>query len=60
MKLRFNITFKSGQKVVAVVEGKTDVEAANLTVADVHERTIETEQFLEKLTGLRVHIEQVR
>lgn len=58
MKLAFKITFKKGMKTVAVVEGDAK-EAADLTVGDVTELVLQTEQFLEKLTGHRVHIEQV-
>jgi hypothetical protein len=57
MKLAFRITFKKGPKVVAVVEGDGK-DAGELTVAEVTDKVIETEQFLERLTGLRVHIEQ--
>ena len=60
MKLRFRITFKASTETVAVVEGReSGIDAADLTVADVHEGVINAEQFLERLTGLRVHIEQV-
>lgn len=54
--LKFKLTFKRGNEVVAVVEGRERPENA-LTVGDVGERLIETEQYLERLTGLRVHIE---
>lgn len=59
MKLQFNVTFKRGTKTVAVVEGQRVIDAANLTIAEVVENVTEAEAFLEKLTGLRVHIEQV-
>jgi len=58
MKLQFKMTFKNGTKTVAEVVGQKDV-AATLTVGEVVEKVIETEQFLERLTGLRVHIEQI-
>ena len=59
MKLQFKITFKNGTKTVSEVLGREDVGAAErLTVGDVIEGVITAEQFLEKLTGLRVHIEQ--
>lgn len=58
MKLQFKITFKQGTKTVAEVTGREGL-GETLTVGDVVERVTETEQFLEKLTGLRVHIEQV-
>lgn len=61
MKLQFKVTFKSGTKTIAEVAGREDIiDARNLTVEDVVEKVVETEQFLEKLTGLRVHIEQVQ
>lgn len=59
MKLKFKLTFKRGPKVVSEVDGH-EVDTGDLTVADCYERIIETEQFIEKLTGLRLHIEQVR
>ena len=60
MKLQYRLTFKQGTKTVAEVTGLADrIDAASLTVEDVVERVTETEQFVEKLTGLRLHIEQV-
>lgn len=59
MKLQYKITFKRGTKTVAEVLGNEDIEAAKFTVDDVYRKVIATEQFLEQLTGLRVHIEQV-
>ena len=58
MTLAFKITFKKGTKVVAEVMGDGK-DAGDLTIAEVTEKVTETEAFLEKLTGLRVHIEQV-
>jgi hypothetical protein len=58
MKLAFRIVFKKGPKVVAEVEGDGK-DAGQLTVQEVTETVVATEQFLERLTGLRVHIEQV-
>ena len=60
MKLQFKVTFKQGTKTVAEIIGRDDAaESGTLTVADLTENVIKTEQFLERLTGLRVHIEQV-
>ena len=59
MELRFRLVFKSGTKVIATVEGQRDVRAGDLTVAEVVEQVQQTEQFIEKLTGYRLHIEQV-
>lgn len=59
MKLQFKVTFKDGPNVVSEVTGRHGgVDAENLTIADVG-RVVETEQFLERLTGLRCHIEQI-
>lgn len=60
MKLQFKLTFKSGTKTVGEIIGLADrIDAGNLTVEEVTEKVIATEQFLERLTGLRCHIEQV-
>ena len=58
MKLKFKLTFKSGIQTIAVVEG-LDRHTERLLVEDMTENVIKTEQYLERLTGLRVHIEQV-
>jgi hypothetical protein len=60
MKMQFKLTAKSGTKTVAEVVGLEDrIDAGSLTVEEVTEKVVETETFLEKLTGLRWHIEQV-
>lgn len=59
MKLKFKITFKRGTKTIAEVTGLDEVPVDRLTVGDMVERVTDTEQFLDKLTGLRCHIEQV-
>jgi hypothetical protein len=60
MKLQFKLTFKQGTKTVAEVIGLPDrISAGSLTVEDVTEGVVKTEQFVERLTGLRLHIEQV-
>lgn len=61
MQLQFNVTFKRGNKVVATIKGNELPEGTskNLTVGELVEKVQETEQFLERLTGCRVHIEQV-
>lgn len=57
MKVKFSITFKNGTRTVAVVEGREGgQDAADLSLGDVAENVSKTEQFLERLTGLRVHI----
>lgn len=58
--MQFQLTFKSGPKTIAIIKGRDEgIDAAHLTVEEVTGKVIETEQFLEKLTGLRCHIEQV-
>ena len=59
MKMQFKLTFKRGTKTVAEVLGQENTDAGSLTIEDVVERVQATEQFVEKLTGLRLHIEQV-
>jgi len=59
MKMQFKLTFKQGTKTVGEVVGRENPDAGNLTISEVTEKVVETEQFIEKLTGLRVHIEQV-
>lgn len=61
MELQFKITFKRSLKTVAEIQGTPlpPSVANNLTVGELVEQVHETEEFLEKLTGLRVHIEQV-
>jgi hypothetical protein len=58
MKIAFKVVFLKGPKVVAEIIGDAK-GAEDLTVAEVTENVIATEQFLEKLTGHRVHIEQI-
>lgn len=61
MQLQFNVTFKRGTKTVTTIKGEPlpEVVANALTVGELVEQVHATEQFLEKLTGHRVHIEQV-
>lgn len=40
------------------IVSRTDVPPESITVADI-EKILETEKFLEKLLGYRVHINQV-
>jgi hypothetical protein len=44
---------------VVEVAGVRDVDAREITVHEMSEMVIQTEQFLEKILGVRVHIEQV-
>jgi hypothetical protein len=57
--MQFNVTFKRGQEVVAVIEGQKKLNGTDLTIQEAVDYILRTEQFLEKITGLRVHIEQV-
>jgi hypothetical protein len=54
--MKFRIIFKRGINTVAQVVGG-EISKDLLSMADL-ERVIETEQYLERLTGLRVHIEE--
>jgi len=58
-KLQFSITFKKGNKSVAMIEGDRTIGLETLTIEDVTQRIEETEDFLQKLTGFKVEIEQV-
>ena len=59
-RMTFEVVFKSGNRTVATVEGQREVEAQHMTVHELGVQVPEAEQFLEKLTGLRVHINVVR
>jgi hypothetical protein len=52
--MRFKIVIKLGPKVLAEVEGQKR-DKAYITTQDL-DKTIDVEQYLEKLLGLRVHI----
>lgn len=54
--LKFKLTFKRGTKTIAIIEG-FERSIDGLVVGDVSTKIIETEQYLERLLGLRVHIE---
>lgn len=56
MTLRFKMTFKRGPFVVAQFDGVKTNHGTDITVDDMRQ-VIVVEQFLEKLLGLRVHIE---
>lgn len=56
LTLKFKVTFKRGPDVIAVVYGVERPYDA-FKIGDVTEKVIEAEQYLERLTGLRVHIE---
>jgi len=54
----FNIVFKKGLSTVSKIYGGKSVRKEDLTIAE-WEKVLEMEALLEKLTGFRVHIEQV-
>ena len=56
LTVRFKLTFKFGPTVIAIVQGH-ERQMGAMNVGDVTDRIVETEQYLERLTGLRVHIE---
>ena len=60
MKLQFKVTVKASTKTVAEVVGREGIPVDKLTVKDMVSGVEEAEQLLERLTGLRWHIEQVQ
>ena len=54
-EMQFTLTFKDGQRTVATVEGAS-CRLDSLAPGDCSTRMIETERYLERLLGLRVHI----
>jgi hypothetical protein len=56
MKLKFTVVFKRGLKTVGTIEGQRDVDANDLTLEEMVSNVPTVEAFLEKLTGLRVHV----
>lgn len=55
--MMFRMTIKEGPRVLYTAAGKERSEE-HVTVEDLR-KVIETEQFLEHLLGLRVHIDEV-
>lgn len=55
-EMQFDVVFKRGAETVATVHGHP-MPFGGFRVGDVTDRIIETEQYLERLTGLRVHIQ---
>jgi hypothetical protein len=55
---RFEIVVKRGISEVCKIEAAMNTPLNAITLADM-QRVIATEQFLEKLTGLRFHINQI-
>ena len=58
MELRYNVIFKRGHMTIATIEGQRAIKLEELTISEVTQKIMETEVFLEKLTGLAVAIEQ--
>lgn len=57
MRVRYQMTFKSGPLTVARILGRSEGQlASSITVDDVL-KVPEVETYLEKMLGLRVHIE---
>lgn len=54
--MKFIIKFLYGVRIVGEVEGLKEINENEITVGDV-QRLLETEKFLEAITGLRVHID---
>lgn len=52
---KFTLEIKSGPNSIVFLEGVKTLSGDQITMAD-YEQVIETEQFLEKLFGLRFHI----
>ena len=58
-RLKFQITVKRGPLLVTRIQGPALLDPSELTLEEASEKVLQTEAFLEKLTGLRFHIEQV-
>jgi len=56
VKFKYRITVKKGLTTLHVVEGRP-IPADQITVEEASTKIIETEAFLERLTGLRFHID---
>lgn len=54
MKIKYKLTFKLGPKVVAEVEGR-EMDADAVRVGDI----LKAEECIERVTGLRLHVEQI-
>ena len=54
--MKFKIKFLYGLKILGEVEGLRDVNENEITMEYI-QKVLDTEKFIEKLTGLRVHID---
>jgi hypothetical protein len=55
---RFELVIKKGTAEVGRIEGAENIPLKAITLADMN-HVIAAEQFLEKLTGYRFHINQI-
>ena len=55
--IRLNIIFRRGNTTINTIVGQRDIPLEELTAGDIV-RLTEIEQTLERLTGIRCHIEQ--
>jgi hypothetical protein len=54
--VKVTLTFKQGPKTIAVVKG-IEVSSANRSDEDLYRDIITVERAVERLTGLRLHVE---
>ena len=57
--MKFEIVFKKGLHVVSEIKGVKDLRQFDLTVEEVEKLVTEVPTLLEKILGLRVHINEV-
>jgi hypothetical protein len=58
-KVRFKLTFPGTLEIPTVVILGRELDPQSISMQDVTDKVIETEQYIEKITGRHVHIEQV-
>ena len=56
---QFRLTFKKGPKVVAEIEGLEENAIDAMPFGQVAQGILDFEHFAEKLTGLRLHVEEL-
>jgi hypothetical protein len=56
--MKFELIFTRGLQTVAHIKGIRELSKEELNLKEL-EQVITTEQFIEKLTGLRVHINEM-
>jgi hypothetical protein len=57
--VRFTVTFKRGPQNVAEIQGEKFLREEDFTMKDSVRTIPEIEQYLERLTGYRVHINMI-